>query len=357
MLAGAVRWSLERPRLIAWACLWLLICGALWIRDMPFDLLPEIAPAETAIHTEAPGLVAGQVETLVTRPIETPLIGAAGIASVHSESVQGLSVVTVRFARDADPYRVRASIAERLVGLAGVLPAGVSAPRLAPLTPRGADILEVGFTSSRLDAMALRDLVQWTVRPRLLAAAGVARVAVYGGQVRRIEVRARPADLSDSDLGFLDILNATRRATGVAGAGFIDTDAQRVLIEPRGQALTKEDVGAGQIQVSGSAPVRIDDVADVVDAAAPASGDALIMGKPGVLVDVDRQFGANTLETTHAVERAMDALRPALAAQGVDIVANLDRPATFTTAALRGVAGDLAIGAALVAIALLICAT
>jgi len=158
--------------------------------------------------------------------------------------------------------------------------------------------------------MALRDIVQWTVRPRLLAAAGVARVAVYGGQVRRIEVRARPGDLSDSDLGFLDILNAAKRATSVAGAGFIDTDAQRVLIEPHGQALTKEDVGAGQIQVSGAAPVRIDDVADVVDAPAPASGDALIMGKPGVLVEVARQYGANTLETTHAVEQALAALRP-----------------------------------------------
>jgi CzcA family heavy metal efflux pump len=354
MLSSVARWSLERPRLIAWACLWFLVCGGLWVRDTRIDLLPELAPAETTIQTEAPGLVAEQVETLVTRPIEAPLIGAAGVSSVHSDSVEGLSVVTVHFAPGANPYRVRDAIAERLASLAGLLPDGVAPPRLEPLSSRGARVLEIGLTSATLDPMALRDLVQWTVRPRLLAAAGVSRVSVYGGLTRRIEVRARPADLSDSDLGFLDILNATKRATGVAGAGFIDTDSQRVLIDPRGQALTKEDVGAGQIQVSGAAPVRIDDVADVVDAPAPASGDALINGKPGVLVDIDRQYGANTLDTTRAVENALTGLAPVLAAQGVDATSDLDRPATFETATLRAIAGDLAIGAALVAVALLI---
>src|SRR5580693_723023 len=286
MMASVVRWSLERPRLIAWACLWFLIWGGLAARDARFDLLPDLAPAETTVQTEAPGLVAEQVENQITRPIESALIGATGVAQVHSESVQGLSNITVRFAAGADPKSVREALSERLSGLAGVLPEGVASPRIAPPTSDGADVLEIGFTSDRLDPMALRDVVQWTVRPRLLAAAGVARVAVYGGQVRRIEVRARPGDLSDSDLGFLDILNAAKRATSVAGAGFIDTDSQRVLIEPRGQALTVADVGAGQIQTPGSAPVRIDDVADVVEAPAPPSGDALVMGKPGVLVAV-----------------------------------------------------------------------
>lgn len=351
MLASVVRWSLERPRLIAWACLWFLVWGLLSARDVGFDLMPDLAPAQTTIQTEAPGLVAQQVEDQVTRPIESVLIGATNVADVHSESAQGLSIITVRFAAGADPYRARQAVAERLSALAGALPDG-AAPRIAPLTSPGADVLKIGFTSNKLDPMALRDVVQWTVRPRLLTAAGVARVAVYGGQTRRIEVRARPADLSDSDLGFLDVLRAVKRATSAAGAGFIDTDGQRVLIEPRGQALTIDDVGAGQIQTPGSAPVRINDVADVVEAPAPAEGDALIMGRPGVLVAVARQYGANTLQTTHAVERALAELRPALAAQGIDVRTDLDRPATFATAAGRGIAEDLAIGAVLIAIIL-----
>lgn len=352
MLANIVRWSLARPRLIAWACLWFLALGLFYVRDVRFDLLPNLAPAETSIQTEAPGLVAEQVEDLITRPIESAVVGASGVAQVRSESTQGLSMITVRFAEGADPYRARQAVTESLSAVAGTLPAAAAPPRITPLTSRGSEVIQIGFTSDKLDPLALHDLVQWTVRPRLQTVAGVARVSVYGGRTRRIEVRARPADLSDSDLGFLDVLNAVKRSTSVAGAGFIDTPTQRVLIAPHGQALTPQDVAAGQIQAPGSAPVRIGDVSDVVEAPAPAFGDALIMGKPGVLVSVARQYGANTLETTHAVEAALAELRPALAAQGVSVNSQLDRPATFTVAAMSGIARDLLIAALLIAAAL-----
>ena len=345
-----VRWALGRPRLVIGAALWFLVFGALFVRDTPIDLLPNLAPASATITTDAPGLVAEQVEQSVTLPIEHALIGAAGVAHVESQSLQGFSIITARFALGADPYRVRQLLAENLARVGG-LPPGVAPPRLLPLSGPGATVLQIGFTSDKLDPMALRDLVQWTVRPRLLSAPGVARVIIHGGEIRRIEVRARPADLSDSDLGFLDILNATRRATSVAGAGFIDTPSQRVLIEPQGQAHTKEDVGAGQIQTAGSAPVRIDDVADVLETASPALGDALIDGKPGVLLTVDRQFDANTVATTRAAEEALAVVRPLLAAQSVKVWGDLNRPADFIAEAVRGVLSDLLIGAALVVVA------
>ena len=352
MLAEIIRWSLDRPRLVAWACIGFFAWGLFYVHDVPLDFLPNLAPAETTIQTEAPGLVAEQVEQLITRPIESALIGSAGVGAVKSQSVQGLSMITVRFADGADPYRARQSVAESLSAVSGSLPASAAAPRLAPLTSRGSEVIQIGFTSDRLDALQLRDLVQWTVRPRLQAASGVARVEIYGGETRRIEVRARPADLSDSDLGFLDILNAVKRATSVAGAGFIDTPTQRVLIEPRGQALTPDDVAAGQIHVPGTAPVRIGDVSDVVEAPAPALGTALIQGRPGVIVHVVSQYGTNIFATSHAVEAAVAELRPALEGQGVRIDTTLDRPATFTAAALSSIAFDLAIGALLIAVAL-----
>ncbi|WP_254554766.1 efflux RND transporter permease subunit, partial [Salmonella enterica] len=82
--------------------------------------------------------------------------------------------------------------------------------------------LKIGFTSDKLTPMALRDLVQWTVRPRLLATPGVARATVYGGEVRRFGVRARPADLAARDLSLSDLVAAVKTATGVSGGGFID---------------------------------------------------------------------------------------------------------------------------------------
>jgi len=351
MLDRAVRWSLGRPRLVALAALWLLIVGGLYIRDLKIDLLPALAPAEANVDTEAPGLVAEQVEATVTQPIESALLGTPGVASVTSRSVQGLSVVTLHFAAGADAAHVRAEVADNL-GRVGTLPAGASPPRLSPLIAPGPDLIKIGFTSDKLDPMALRDLVQWTVRPRLLSTPGVASVAIYGGQVRRIEVRARPGDLSDSDLGFLDIVNAARRATSVAGAGFIDTPNQRVLIEPHGQAETLDQVKDGQIQTPGADPVRIDDVADVSEEAAPSYGDALIDGKPAVIVVVGRALGANTVGATHAVERSLAVLQPSLAAQGVTVRADLDRPASFIVKSTQGLMWDLAIGLALVAVGL-----
>ncbi len=351
MVAAIIRWTLGRPRLIALACVCFLAWGGFYVRDMRFELLPDLAPPETRIQTEAPGLVSEQVEALITRPVENVLVGAPGVAHVSSRSVQGLSVITLTLSAGAAPDRVRQVISERLAALGGALPAA-AAPRLTPLTPPEAEVLKLGFTSDQLDPMALRDLVQWTVRPRLLTAPGVAEASVYGGLTRRIEVRARPADLSDSDLGFLDVLNAARRSTSVAGAGFIDTPAQRVLIEPHGQALTVDDVAAGQIQTPGSAPVRIGDVADVVETSAPAFGDALINGKPGVVVTISRQFGANGLETTRAVEAALAVLRPTLAAQGVTVTDDLDRPASFTARTIQGVGLDLVIGGGLIAVGL-----
>ena len=353
-LESAMRFAIGRPRLIGLACVTFLLWAGLEVRQLPLDFMPDTAPAEFTLRTNAPGLVAEQVENLVSHPLETALVGASGVARVHSDSLQGLSTVTVGFTPGLDPQRARATLIERLATLAATLPKGVSTPQILPLEPTDAVVLKVGFTSDSADAMALRDAIAWEVRPRLLATPGVAEVVLFGGATRRYEVQARPGDLSDSDLGFLDILNAVRRTTSVAGAGFIDTDSQRVLIDPRGQPLTPEDVGAGQIQNPGAAPVRISDVADVVEAPAPATGDALIDGKPGVLVVVKRQFQANGVETTRALETRLADLAPVLRAHGISLRPDLDRPATFADMAVRGVASDLLLGVGLLAVALMV---
>jgi CzcA family heavy metal efflux pump len=354
MLGRLIHWCLKQPWVVVLAGLVLMAAGLWWVRDVPVEIFPTLTPAETVIQAEAPGLVAEQVEQLVTRPIENALGGVPGVAAIRSESAQGLSVVTLDFARDARPGPIRQTVVERLGEVAGALPPGVAAPRIAPFTAAAGEVLKLGFTSRTLDPMALRNLIQWTVRPRLQATPGVANVALYGGQVRRVEVRARPGDLSDSDLGFADVIQAVRRATSVTGAGFMDTPSQRIAVDPRGQALRAEDVAAGQIQTPGNAPVRIGDVADVVDAPAPQTGDALITGRPGVLAEVSAANGAGTLQTTRAVERTLDVLRPGLAAQGVTVIADLDRPADFLRGSLRTLGLDLAIAAGLIGVCLLV---
>ena len=349
MLSAIVGWTLNRPRLIIAAAILLLVYGGIVLTRAKLDVFPDFAPAQVEVQTVATGLTAEQVEQLVTRPVEQAINGAAGVAALRSDSIAGLSVVKVDFTQGSDPFRDRQVVSEALNEV-DRMPAGVSAPKVTPLTSSTMDLLKVGFTSDKLTPMQLRDLVDWTVRPRILAADGVARATVYGGELRRIEVRVKPAALAARDLSLTDVLAAVKGAVGVSGGGYIDTPQQRILIESRSLVQSAADIAAAPLPaLAGAAPARIGDVAEVVDGPAQLNGDALILGKPGVLLSISSQYGANTLQATHAVEAALAELAPALKARGVTVNTGLHRPANFITSALSGIGDDLAIGAVLIA--------
>ncbi len=352
MLSAIVANSLARPRLVLLAALLIALFGALTVTRAKYDVFPEFVPAQATVQTEAPGLTADQVEVLVTRPLEEMLNGANGVASVRSESIQGLSVINVTFGKDADPYRARQIVSEQLAQAGGRLPAVVRSPVVSPLTSSTMDLLKIGFTSDKLTQIQLRDLVEWTVRPRLLAVPGVARANIFGGSPTRLEVRVRREDLLARNLSLADVSNAVRAATDVRGGGFIDTPAQRILVEPRGQAVTVDALSQASIAPGGGLPVLLRDVADVVEAPAPQFGDTLVMGRPGSLLTLASQYGANTLKVTLAVEAALADLRPAIEARGVKIYPAMHRPATFIETALGHIEVDLLIGAVLIVLVL-----
>ena len=351
MLSAVVAFCLRHPRLVALAAVILLVAGTMSLAGANYDVFPDFVPAQAEIQTEAPGLSAEQVEALVTRPVEQAVNGASGVQSVRSDSIQGLSIVNVIFKDGADPYRARQIVTEALAD--AQLPSGVGAPTVAPLTSSTMDLLNVGFVSDKLDPKALRDLVQWKIRPRLLAVPGVARAIVFGGEVRRLEVRVDPQALAARDLSLDDVVKATQTSSTLAGGGFIDTSEQRILVVPKAQAAAPADIAATVIPNTGGAVVHIGDVAQVTDAPAPDFGDAVIMGRPGVLISTASQYGSNTLKVTRDVEAALHELEPALKAQGVTMYAsNLHRPANFIETALSGITEDLVIGAVLIAIIL-----
>ncbi len=356
ILSAIVRGSLRHPVMVTLVALLLLAYGALTVANARYDVFPEFVPAQASVQTEAPGLAPEQVEALVTRPLETSISGTNSIASVRSQSIQGLSVIDVVFEAGTDPYRDRQVLAEAVSGATARLPANVGVPALSALTSSTMDLLKIGFTSDRLSPMALRDLVQWTVRPRLLAVPGVARAVVFGGDERRLNVELHPTAMVARGVTAADVTTAIQSAATVRGGGFADTPSQRILVAPESGASTPETLAMTPVP-SGAAspastviatPLRIGDVASVRYAATPKSGDALIMGKRGVLIALSSQYGANTLETTLAVEAALAELRPALASQGVTLAPRLHRPANFIETALSGVERDLLIGAALI---------
>ena len=306
-----------------------VVIGTYAARRAPLDVFPEFVPSQVEIQTECPGFAPQQVEELVTRRLETALSGTAGIATMRSSSIPGLSDITVNFEDGIDVHLARQAIAERLAESVASLPVGVAPPKLSALVSSTMDLLKIGLLSDSMDGYTLRDVADWTIRPRLLAVPGVARVIVFGGDVRQIQIEPDGAKLLSYRITLNEVAEGARAALALKGAGFIDTSAQRILIQ---SPTPQPDLGQLRRAVIAShagLPVRIGDVATVRQGAALKSGDALIMGKPGVMIALASQYGANTLTVTHALEVALADLAPALKSQGITLYPAMHRPANF----------------------------
>jgi CzcA family heavy metal efflux pump len=329
-----------------------LLLGTYGALHAPLDVFPEFVPSTVDVQTEAPGFAPQQVEQLVTKPIENALNGATGLATLRSESIPGLSVVTLTFADGTDLHIARQGIAERLGELGSSLPSGVGPPKLSPLVSSTMDLLKIGLLSDKVDAYTLRDTADWIIKPRLLAVPGVAHVIVFGGAVRQIQIRPDPRKLVTLNITLAEIVDAARAALPLRGAGFVDLPNQRVLLESPTPQPDLAVIRQAVVTTHSGVPIRLTDLADVNIAPALRSGDALIMGKKGVLISLASQYGANTLETTHAVEQSLASLAPALKAQGIDLYPALHRPANFIERALGDLERSLAIATVLILLVL-----
>lgn len=336
------------PGTIASLTLIAMALGLLAAQTASLDVFPEFVPSTVDIQTEAPGFTAQQVEQLVTRPIENAVNGATGIATIRSESIPGLSVISIQFAEKINLYSARQGISERLSELGSVLPLGIGTPQLSPLTSSTMDLLKIGLVSDRLDAFALRDQAEWVMKPALLAVPGVAHVILFGGAVREIQIQPDLDRMTAYGFTLTELADAARGALALRGAGFVDLAHQRVLIQTPVPQPNLETLSAAVIAVRNNVPVTIGEVATVREAPALRAGDAQIMGKPGVLLSLASQYGVNTLATTKAVEAALAQLTPALKAQGITVYPGLHRPANFVERALASLEQSLAIAAILI---------
>jgi CzcA family heavy metal efflux pump len=326
--------------------------GVLALNRARLDVFPEFAPPQAIVQTEAPGFAPDQVEALITQPLENALSGANGLTSMRSKSIQGLSIVTLTFKPGSDLSRLRQLVSERLQQAASDLPAVAHAPVLLPLSSSAGIVLTIGITSDTLSPMQLRTLADWSLRPQLLSVAGVSDVNVNGGEERQLQIQIHPQALARYGLSLQQVIAAARRATGQAGAGVVENASQRIVLAPVGMPTTAAEIAAVALKSHDGAVLHLGDVASVSNAAAPAAGTASIMGKPGVLLVVDEQYGADTVRVTQALEARLKALTPALTAQHVKLYPALFRPANFIGAAVGHLRDALLIGAALVLIVL-----
>ena len=352
MLAWLVRAALTQRVLVLACAVLLVVLGVRASTDVPLDVFPEFAPPKVEIQTEAPGLSTEEVESLITVPIETAVNGVPDLATLRSKSVLGLSSVTILFDRRTDVIRARQLVQERVTQVQSRLPSAARPPVMLPPLSSTSRAMKIGVSSKKLDQMQLPELVRWTIRPRLMAVPGVANVAVWGYRDRQLQVLADPDRLNAAGVTLNELKLATGDALLVGGGGFVDTPNQRLAVQQAGAIQTADDLARTVIKIAGDEPVRIGDVARVVEGYAAPIGNAIIDDGPGLMLIVEKQPTGNTLQLTRDVEAAVAELRPGL--NDVKIDTTIFRPATFIERSIDNLSRALMIGCLLVAIVLFV---
>ncbi|QDV85729.1 efflux RND transporter permease subunit [Planctomycetes bacterium TBK1r] len=361
-----IKTSLRLRLLVVIAAVILVILGIRTAGEVPLDVFPEFAPPLVEIQTEAPGISTEDVEALITVPIENAVNGIPFVQTVRSKSVLGLSSVRMIFDPGTDLKDARLFVQERLALAAPQLPMIAKPPVILPPLSSLSRCLKIGLWSDTQDQMQMTSLTKWTIRPRLMGISGVANVAVWGEKDPQLQVVVDPILLNAHGITLDAVLQTVRDATAVGSGGFVDTPNQRLALRHVPAVYTPEQLGEISIQSTLAArnvtptvarstsgtPLRLRDVAEINFDHAPPIGDAIINSRPGLLLIVEKQPWANTLNVTRDVERAMAELQPAMGVVHYDTT--IFRPATFIERSLGNLSHSMLLGCVLVIVILLL---
>lgn len=354
MLKRIVELALHHRLWVLVAAFASLALGVRAARDTPLDVFPEFARPLVEVQTEAPGLSTPEVESLITVPLEAALAGVPDLETLRSKSVLGLSSVVLLFREGTDLLRARQLVQERLAFEASRLPAVSRTPVILPSLSSMSRALKIGVASPKLSILELSELVRFTIRPKLLAVPGVANVSVWGQRDRQFQILAEPERLRVHGLTLDSLRNAVADAATVVPGGFLDTANQRLTLR-HGAGAEDPAAIAEQVIPTRGLPLRLRDLAEVREGHAPPIGDAIIGNKnavgSGLLLIVEKQPTANTLDVTRRIEAALAQLRPAL--RDVEIDPSIFRPAGFIEQSLRNLGSAIVLGCVLVAAVLL----
>ena len=378
-MSWLIRASLEFRVIVLMIAIGLIVVGVRTLDSIPLDVFPEFAPPLVEIQTEAPGISTEDVESLISVPIENAVNGIPFVKAVRSKSVLGLSSVRLIFASGTDLLMARQLVQERITLVAAQLPLVARPPVILPPLSSLSRCLKIGLWSDTENQMDMTVLTKWTIRPRLMSVSGVANVAVWGEKDPQLQVIADPDRLRANGVTLDVLMQAVRDATAVGAGGFVDTPNQRLALRHVPAVYTPEQLGemvlafrgattavgssvgpigtinslrAGAITSSGGSPIRIRDVADIVIDYAPPIGNAIINNQPGLLLIVEKQPWANTLDVTRGVEKAMEELKPGMGEVQFDTT--IFRPATFIERSLSNLSHSMFLGCVLVIVVLLV---
>lgn len=353
MIARLVHWSLgNRP--VVYALSLLLTLAGLWVAARtPVDVLPDLTAPTVTVVVDAGSYTPTEVEQIVTIPLETALNGAPGLRRIRSNSATGLSVVTLEFGWDTSPAEARRITAERLQSAGGDLPDDLPPPQMTPASSVMGEIMFVALRSDSASPMDLKSTADWVVKRRLLAVSGIAEVMTIGGDERQVQLLLDPAALSARGIGVNQVTEAMRAASSSQSAGVLVEGAQEQLVEGVGRARSPDEFGDVIVGEQAGLPVFARDVGTIRVGEGLKRGTGSFNGKPAVILAIQKQPGANTLELTGRLETEFTAIQKTLP-KGMVLETKVFRQADFIERAVWNVQRSLAEGLILVSIIVLL---
>lgn len=358
MFDKLIKISLENRLVVLAASVLLLVGGTFIAFLLPVDVFPDLTAPTVTILAEAHGMAPEEVETLVTFPIETAVNGATGIRRVRSSSAAGISIVWVEFDWGTDIFIARQIVNEKLQIAQSSLPDDIPRPILAPISSIMGEIMFISVSADTLvgnavSEMDLRSIADWTIRRRLLAVPGVSQVVPIGGEIKQYQILVSPEKLAAYDVSLNEVLHAAEASNSNSSGGVFMDSGQEYLIRGIGRVKNLEDIANSVVTIRGDLPVLIRDVAEVKIGAAVKFGDGSANAQPAVILMIQKQPNANTLELTKRIEESIKGIQQSLPA-GVVCNTKVFQQADFIRGAIDNLIAALRDGAILVILVLFV---
>lgn len=329
MLNKLIEWSLAHRSTVLGASLIVMVLGIYTTFQLPVEVLPDLTKPTVVILTEAPGLAPEEVETRVTQPLESALMGVAGLTRLRSNSDVSLSLVYAEFGWNTDIYKNRILVQERLQTAREQLSEGVQ-PFMTPVASLMGEILLVGVRSTIREGQPgyippseVRSIADWVIKRRLQSIPGIAEVLNMGGGIKQVEVQPDPYRMQAHDVSFAELESAITKAANTTTGGFLSTGPTEIMVRNLAMTTEIEAIARTPIKRVGDRPVLISDVATVAWGIEPMRGDATVSVTPektptyGVIMSVTKAPGFDTRALTEQVKAALAELQPSLP-QGVE---------------------------------------
>lgn len=352
MLNAIIRFSLNNRLVVIVVSIALLIYGGLVTSNLPVDVFPDLNRPIVTVITESHGLAPEEVETLVTLPIETTLNGMPGVTRVRSSSGIGISIIYVEFDWGTEVFRNRQLVAEKLQLAKERLPKGLS-PVMGPVSSVMGEIQFVGLVSpdGSVSPMEMRTLADWLVRPRLMTIPGISQVVVMGGELKQYQILVSSEKLQKKMISLEDLKKALSNISENTTGGFIDIGEKEFLIRPIGRVESLEEIENSAVGMHLGVPVLVKDIATVKIGPKMKRGEGSIDGKHSVIMTIQKQPGASTIDLTEKIDSMLSDLKKTLP-KGVEIRSDLFKQSRFIEASIANVEEALRDGAIMVAIIL-----